>query len=122
MPYVAFSVPIVGTLYRYSTNKITGSTKSSQFYLGLAMAFGGHVIGILMTKFLMNGAGIDEHLYYIIALAGGIHAGILFFVGFFLLMQRRFGNSRIKVNTSAQTVGYTLHFSRRRQRAAWQPL
>lgn len=113
LPYVAFTVLIVGTLYRYSTNTRTWTTKSSQFlakdslkiaspmfHLGLAMAFGGHVIGILIPKFLTDSAGIDEHLYHIIALAGGIPAGILFFVGFFLLMQRRFGNPRMKVNTS----------------------
>lgn len=64
------------------------------------MAFGGHVIGILVPKSLTDGVGISEHLYHIIALGGGIPAGLLFFGGFFLLMQRRFGNPRMKVNTS----------------------
>lgn len=113
LPYVAITVLIVGTAYRYSKDTSTWTTKSSQFlakdslkiagpmfHLGLAMAFGGHVIGILIPKFFTDGAGIDEHLYHIIALAGGIPAGILFFLGFFLLMQRRFGKARMKVNTS----------------------
>lgn len=113
LPYIAFTVLIVGTAYRYWTGERGWTTKSSQFlakdslkvagpmfHLGLAMAFGGHVIGILVPKAMTDGVGIDEHLYHMIALGGGIPAGILFFLGFFLLMQRRFGNPRMKVNTS----------------------
>ncbi|MBR0262052.1 MAG: respiratory nitrate reductase subunit gamma [Selenomonadaceae bacterium] len=113
LPYIAFATLIVGTSYRYWTGERGWSTKSSEFlakkslkvpiwlfHLGLLMAFGGHVIGILVPKSLTDGVGISEHLYHIIALSGGIPAGILFFGGFFLLMQRRFGNPRMKVNTS----------------------
>lgn len=113
LPYIAFATLIVGTAYRYWTGERGWTTKSSEFlakdslkvagpmfHLGLAMAFGGHVIGILVPKALTDGVGISEHLYHIIALGGGIPAGILFFGGFFLLMQRRFGNPRMKVNTS----------------------
>ena len=113
LPYIAFTVMIVGTAYRYWTGERGWTTKSSEFlakdslkvagpmfHLGLLMAFGGHVIGILVPKSLTDGVGISEHLYHIIALGGGIPAGLLFFGGFFLLMQRRFGNPRMKVNTS----------------------
>lgn len=113
LPYIAFTVLIVGTAFRYWTGERGWSTKSSQFldkkslqvpiwifHLGLVMAFGGHVIGILVPKSLTDGIGISEHLYHIIALGGGIPAGILFFGGFFLLMRRRFDNPRMKVNTS----------------------
>ncbi len=64
------------------------------------MAIGGHFVGILVPKFLTENVGIDEHMYHMIALSGGIPAGILFFVGFFLLMQRRFGTPEMSVNTS----------------------
>ena len=113
LPYIAIAVMVVGTVYRYQTGERGWTTKSSQFlakgslkiagpmfHLGLFMALGGHVIGVLIPKFLTDGAGIDEHLYHIIALGGGIPAGILFFLGFFLLMQRRFGNPKMQVNTS----------------------
>ena len=113
LPYIAFAVLILGTAYRYWTGERGWSTKSSQFlakdslkvpiwlfHLGLLMAFGGHVIGILIPKSLTDGVGISEHLYHIIALGGGIPAGILFLGGFFLLMRRRFDNPRMKVNTS----------------------
>lgn len=117
LPYIAFTVLIVGTAYRYWTGERGWTTKSSEFlakdslkvagpmfHLGLLMAFGGHVIGILVPKSLTDGVGISEHLYHIIALAGGIPAGLLFFGGFFLLMQRRFGNPRMKVNTSTMDI------------------
>lgn len=113
LPYIAIAVLVVGTVYRYTKGERGWSTKSSQFlakdslkvpiwlfHLGLIMAFGGHVIGILIPKALTDGVGISEHLYHIIALAGGIPAGILFLGGFFLLMRRRFDNPRMKVNTS----------------------
>ena len=117
LPYIAFTVMVVGTAYRYWTGERGWSTKSSEFlakdslkvagpmfHLGLLMAFGGHVIGILVPKALTDGVGISEHLYHIIALSGGIPAGILFFGGFILLMQRRFCNPRMKVNTSTSDV------------------
>lgn len=105
LPYVAFTTLIVGTAYSYWKDERYWTTKSSEFlakgslkfagpmfHLGLAMAFGGHVIGILIPKSLTDGVGISEHLYHIIALGGGIPAGILFLGGFFLLMRRRFDN------------------------------
>ena len=113
LPYIAITVMVVGTIYRYWTGERGWTSKSSEFlakdslkvagpmfHLGLFMAFGGHVIGILIPKALTDGIGISEHVYHIIALAGGIPAGILFFLGFFLLMRRRFDNPRMKVNTS----------------------
>ena len=113
LPYIAFAVLILGTAFRYWTGERGWSTKSSEFldkkslrvpiwlfHLGLVMAFGGHVIGILIPKYVTDGVGISEHLYHIIALSGGIPAGILFLGGFFLLMRRRFDNPRMKVNTS----------------------
>jgi len=113
LPYIAFATLILGTAYRYWTGERGWSTKSSEFltkkslrvpiwlfHLGLLMAFGGHVIGILIPKYITDGVGISEHLYHIIALSGGIPAGILFLGGFFMLMRRRFDNPRMKVNTS----------------------
>ena len=113
LPYIAFTTLIVGTAYRYSKGERGWTSKSSEFlakdslkvagpmfHLGLFMALGGHIIGILIPKSLTDGIGISEHLYHIIALGGGIPAGILFFLGFFLLMRRRFDNPRMKVNTS----------------------
>lgn len=113
LPYIAFAILICGTIYRYAKGERGWTTKSSEFlekkslkyagpifHLGLFMAIGGHAVGILIPKFLTDSVGVDEHLYHMIALGGGIPAGFLFFVGFFLLMQRRFTYAKMKVNTS----------------------
>lgn len=113
LPYIAITVMIVGTAYSYWKGERGWTTKSSEFlakdslkvagpmfHLGLALALGGHIIGVLVPKTLTDGVGISEHLYHIIALGGGIPAGLLFFGGFFLLMRRRFDNPKMKVNTS----------------------
>ena len=113
LPYIAFTFLIVGTIVRYTVSERNWTTKSSQFlsksdmkiagpmfHLGLVMAFGGHVIGVLIPKFMTEAAGINEHLYHMIALGGGAPAGLLFFGGFVLLLIRRFGKDRMAVNTS----------------------
>ena len=110
LPYIAFTFLIVGTIVRYTVSERNWTTKSSQFlsksdlkiagpmfHLGLVMAFGGHVIGVLIPKFMTEAAGIDEHLYHMIALGGGAPAGLLFFGGFILLLIRRFGKDRMAV-------------------------
>ena len=114
LPYIAFTVLVGGTIFRYAQGERGWTTKSSEFlskqdlkiagpmfHLGLFMAFGGHVIGILIPKLATEAVGIDEHLYHFIALVGGIPAGILFALGFIMLMIRRFGNDKMKVNTSS---------------------
>lgn len=113
LPYIAFATLIVGIVYRYWTGERGWSTKSSEFlakkslrvpiwifHLGLLMAFGGHVIGILVPKAITDGINITEGAYHSLSLLGGIPAGILFLGGFFMLMRRRFDNPRMKVNTS----------------------
>lgn len=113
LPYIALTTLVVGTAYRYWTGERGWTTKSSEFlskdslkvagpmfHLGLFMAAGGHVIGVLIPKSLTDGVGISEHTYHIIALGGGIPAGLLVLGGFFLLMRRRFDTPRMRPNTS----------------------
>ena len=113
LPYIAITVMVVGTIYRYWTGERGWTSKSSEFlakdslkvagpmfHLGLLLAFGGHVIGVLIPKAITDGIGISEHVYHFISLAGGIPAGVLFLGGFFLLMRRRFDNPRMSPNTS----------------------
>jgi len=63
LPYIAFTFLIVGTIVRYTVFERNWTTKSSQFltkgnlplagpmfHLGLVMALGGHIIGVLIPK------------------------------------------------------------------------
>ena len=114
LPYIALVILIGGTIVRYTVSERNWTTKSSQFlgkdgmkyagplfHLGLFMAFGGHVIGVLIPKFVTEAGGVNEHLYHMIALGGGLPAAVLFLGGFILLSLRRFGKTRMKVNTSS---------------------
>lgn len=113
LPYIALVILVGGTIVRYTMRERNWTTKSSQFlgrdgmkwagplfHLGLVMAFGGHVIGVLIPKFVTETAGINEHSYHMIALSGGIPAAVLFLGGFIVLSLRRFGKACMKVNTS----------------------
>ena len=93
LPYIALTILVGGTIFRYTVYERNWTTKSSEFlskhdlkwagpifHIGLFMAFGGHVIGILVPKALTESVGVDNHLYHMIALGGGIPAGILFFL------------------------------------------
>lgn len=114
LPYIALTICIGGTIFRYIFAERNWTTKSSEFlskrdlkwanplfHIGLFMAFGGHCVGILVPKFVTEAAGTDEHMYHLISLAGGLPAAVLFLGGFLWLCKRRFaGSSRMAVNTS----------------------
>lgn len=116
LPYIAFTIFLVGTIARFAFFERGWTTKSSEFlekkqvrfavpifHLGLVMALGGHLIGILVPKFVTEGAGVNEEMYHMIALSGGIPAGALFVLGLVLCIVRRFSSDRLVVNTSAWT-------------------
>ena len=70
------------------------------FHFGLLCVIGGHVVGVLIPKTWTAAIGINDHLYHEGALYMGAVAGIIFIVGFLLLMKRRFTVPAMKVNTS----------------------
>jgi len=118
LPYIALTIFVGGTIFRYTVYERNWTTKSSEFlsksdlkwanpifHVGLLMAFGGHCIGILVPKFITEAAGTDEHMYHLISLAGGLPAAVLFLGGFLMLLKRRFaGSDRMRVNTSRMDV------------------
>ncbi len=113
LPYIAFTFFIVGTLVRFFYFERNWTTKSSEFlekkqlaianplfHFGLACVIGGHVVGVLVPKAWTAMMGIDDHMYHEGALYMGAVAGVIFIVGFLLLMKRRFTIAALKVNTS----------------------
>ena len=70
------------------------------FHFGLLCVIGGHVVGVLVPKAWTAALGINDHMYHEGALYMGAVAGIIFIVGFLLLMKRRFTVPAMKVNTS----------------------
>ena len=113
LPYIAFTFLIVGTLVRFFYFERNWTTKSSEFlekkqlrianplfHFGLLCVICGHVVGVLIPKTWTAAIGINDHMYHQGALYMGAVAGIIFIVGFLLLMKRRFTVSAMKVNTS----------------------
>ncbi|MFA5537412.1 MAG: respiratory nitrate reductase subunit gamma [Bacillota bacterium] len=113
LPYTAITIFVVGHIYRYNTDQPGWTTKSSQllekkklrfgsifFHLGLLLALGGHLGGLLIPKSWTDAAGISEQLYHQVALMMGGLAGLMALAGVLLLVARRFGDKRIRQNSS----------------------
>ena len=80
--------------------KTIAHSSNPLFHFGLLCVIGGHVVGVLIPKTWTAAIGINDHMYHQGALYMGAVAGLIFIVGFLLLMKRRFTVAELKVNTS----------------------
>lgn len=112
-PYLMLAIFVVGHIYRYNTDQIGWSAKSSEFlekkslkwgsilfHYGILMVFGGHVVGLLVPKSLTESLGISEELYHLSAVYGGGSAGIITLIGIFILLFRRVNDNRVRIRSS----------------------
>lgn len=122
LPYIVLVIFIGGHIYRYQHDQFGWTSKSSEllekkmlrigsnmFHWGIIFVFGGHVMGLLIPIEVYESMGITEHQYHIIALAGGIPAGILATVGILILFYRRMTVRRL-VATSTKGDWTALFF------------
>jgi nitrate reductase gamma subunit len=102
LPYVVLAALIGGTIWRYRYDQFGWTTRSSQlyesrilriasplFHFGILAVLAGHVVGLVIPRTWTDAAGINEHLYHIVALGLGTIAGIGTLVGIVLLIWRR---------------------------------
>ena len=102
VPYVCLAVFVVGHVWRYRYDKFGWTTRSSQlyedrllrigsplFHFGMLGVVMGHVIGLIIPQVWTNALGLSAHAYHVIALAGGIPAGIAAVAGLAILVYRR---------------------------------
>jgi nitrate reductase gamma subunit len=102
VPYVCLAVFVVGHFWRYRYDKFGWTTRSSQlyevrllrlgsplFHFGMLGVVGGHVIGLLVPRSWTDAVGIDDHLYHVVAVAGGLVAGLMALAGMTILIYRR---------------------------------
>lgn len=114
MPYVAATVFIVGHVWRWRTDQFGWTTRTSQlmegrvlrlasplFHLGVFMAIGGHVLGLLIPASWTAAIGISEGVYHAVSVTAGTIAGTMVVAGLVLLLARRFVNPRIRLATTA---------------------
>ncbi len=116
-PYLALAVMIVGSLYRYAHNPVSWGSRSSQllehrwlawgsqlFHWGILLVIIGHVLGLLIPLSAYQGLGISATMYHENAdILGGL-AGIAAWIGLVILMARRFGNRRVRRNSSVSDM------------------
>jgi len=102
VPYVCLTVFVVGHAWRYRYDKFGWTTRSSQlyenrllrlgsplFHFGMLGVVGGHIIGLLIPATWTKTVGISEHVYHLVAVTGGLIAGLMALVGMAILIYRR---------------------------------
>lgn len=102
VPYLCLAIFVVGHLWRYRYDKFGWTTRSSQlyedrllrlgsplFHFGMLGVVGGHVIGLLVPRSWTAAIGIDDDGYHLVAVGGGLVAGVMTVVGMAILIYRR---------------------------------
>ncbi|OXB91635.1 respiratory nitrate reductase subunit gamma [Parageobacillus galactosidasius] len=113
LPYVVLTIFIGGHIWRYQYDQFGWTSKSSEvlekkqlrlgsllFHWGILFVFIGHVMGILIPEAVYETMGISEETYHLIALAGGIPAGLAALIGLIILTRRRIAVKRVRVTSS----------------------
>ena len=108
LPYAAITTFVVGHVWRWRTDQIGWTTRSTQilerrwlnvgsnlFHLGILMAIGGHVLGILVPATVTEHLGVDEDRYHVISVTMGSIAGALCVAGLAVLIARRLRFPRV---------------------------
>ena len=114
VPYVSLAILIVGLIWRYKYDKFGWTTRSSQlyeskllrigsplFHYGILLAVVGHAMGLVIPKGWTDAMGIDQHTYHLVAVIGGVTAGLMVTIGFIILVFRR---RTVKTVFNATTV------------------
>lgn len=116
LPYAAFTLFVVVSIYRYIVDRFSYSSLSSQllegdelfygsvpWHFGIIGALTGHLIGFLIPKEVLWWNSVPVRLY--VLEITGLLFGLLALIGILALIWRRFTTPRIKsVTTVVDTV------------------
>ena len=115
-PYICLSIFLLGSLMRFDRDQYTWKSDSSQllragqlrwgsnlFHVGVLFLLGGHTLGMLTPHFLYE-PFISAGNKQIMAMVSGGAFGILGFIGVSMLLQRRLGDVRIRVNSKTSDI------------------
>ncbi|MFE7663548.1 respiratory nitrate reductase subunit gamma [Streptomyces celluloflavus] len=113
LPYLALTVLVAGSLWRYHYDRFGFTTRSSQlhesrllgiggplFHYGLIFVFAGHVIGLLVPESWTDRLHIGEGFYHANALLAGGTAGLAAVTGLAVLLWRRLRVPAVRRATS----------------------
>lgn len=117
LPYVAITIFVVGMIWRRRTDRYGWNARSTQllesktlrygsvlFHLGVLAAIGGHVMGLLIPASWTSAVGITDSMYHVVAVIGGVSAGLAVIGGFVILTYRRIRFPRVRVTTTRMDV------------------
>lgn len=117
LPYVAIATFLVGHFWRYRTDQVGWTARSTQilespmlrvgsiaFHVGALAAIGGHVLGVLVPASWTDEVGINEDAYHVIAAVGGLTAGAAVVLGLVVLLYRRSVHPRVRATTTRMDV------------------
>lgn len=112
-PYLAITVLVVGSIFRFDADQYGWRSQSSQFlrrrqlmvgsnlfHMGVIVLFFGHLIGLLTPINVFDTLGIGHGFKQTMALVIGGIAGIAAYIGCSLLLHRRLFDHRIRRSSS----------------------
>lgn len=112
-PYLAITVLVVGSIFRFDADQYGWRSQSSQFlrrkqlmvgsnlfHMGVIVLFFGHLVGLLTPINVFDTLGIGHGFKQTMALVIGGIAGVAAFVGCSLLLHRRLFDHRIRRSSS----------------------
>ena len=116
-PYIALSVLAIGSIARYERDPFTWKSSSSQllrrkqliigsvlFHVGVLVIFFGHLGGLLTPIWIFDALGISHGAKQVLAVVAGGVAGVMALVGGIMLLLRRLGDPRIRMNSSLADI------------------
>ena len=115
-PYIAMTVFLLGSIFRYDRDQYTWKASSSQmlstkgmrvgsnlFHVGIILLFFGHLMGLLTPHGLYHHFISVEAKQMVAMTAGGIF-GTLCFIGMVILIHRRLTNPRVRATTKFSDI------------------
>jgi len=115
-PYIAATVFLLGSLFRYDREQYTWKAGSSQmlsskgmrvgsnfFHVGIILLFFGHLVGLLTPESVYHVFMTAGQKQMMAMVAGGIF-GTLCFIGMVILIHRRLTNPRVKATTKFSDI------------------
>lgn len=112
-PYLAVTVLVVGSIFRFDADQYGWRSQSSQFlrrkqmmigsnlfHMGVLVLLVGHFVGLLTPVTVIDRLGVGHDVKQIMALVVGGIAGVAAFVGCTLLLHRRLFDTRIRRSSS----------------------
>ncbi|MFV0798110.1 respiratory nitrate reductase subunit gamma [Brucella sp. MAB-22] len=111
-PYIALSVLVLGSIFRYDREPYTWRSGSSQllrrkqlmwgsvlFHLGVLFIFAGHFVGLLTPIWVFDMLGVSHEAKQILAVVAGGIAGVMAIVGASMLVHRRVFDPRVRASS-----------------------